>query len=363
MIRRILIALLLLGGASAASAQSVQQSGSVTTGHLSSWATSGVLQDAGTATAGKVNSLGLYGNGGTPFCITRSATAGPFTGGYSQLCSGISSTGAYLNIGNYGGDATTPFQVIQNGTVIFQTSASGISLPLTSGYLFVGNASNLSASVPLTGDCSITNVGVITCASTNGTAFGALATLGYDTNFTSAAAKLALVNVPSGGVLGNSTAGSAEPTGVTLSALMDRAFGANQGSVATRGATAWTAIAPGAPGTYLQSQGSSANLGWGTPSVALGTVYTSTSGNPTITPAMFILVVNNTAPAATTVNLPAAPTASFLCVVKDGGGVAQIYPITVNGNGNTIDGASTVMIRQNYGSLNFAWNGTSWNQW
>jgi hypothetical protein len=278
MTRRILLALLLLGGATAASAQSVQQSGSVTTGHLSSWATSGVLQDAGTATAGKVNSLGLYGNGGTPLCITRSATAGPFTGGYSQLCSGISTSGAYLSIGNFGGDATTPFQVIQNGTTIFQVSASGTSLPLTSGYLFVGNASNLSAGVPLTGDCSITNVGVITCTSTNGTAFGALAAAGYDTNFTLASSKLAFANVASGNVLGNSLAGSQEPTSTTLTSLLDRNFSGTQGSVLYRGNAGWSALSPGVSGQVLQTQGASANPAWAT-ITGVGTVTSIATNN------------------------------------------------------------------------------------
>ena len=281
MIRRILLAILLLGGATAASAQSVQQSGSVTTGHLSSWATSGVLQDAGTATAGKVNSLGLYGDGGTPFCLARSKSPGPFSGAYSQLCAGISTTGAYLNIGNYGGDPTTPFQVIQNGSVIFQTSSSGTNLPLTSGYLFVGNASNLSVGVPLTGDCAITNVGVITCTSTNGTTFGALATAGYDTNFTLASAKLAFADIASGNVLGNSSAGSNEPTSATLTSLLDRNFSGTQGSVLYRGNAGWSALGPGTSGQVLQTQGASANPAWATISGA-GTV-TSISTNNGIT--------------------------------------------------------------------------------
>lgn len=278
MIRRILLAILLLGGAASASAQSVQQSGSVTTGHLSSWATSGVLQDAGTATAGKVNSLGLYGNGGTPWCITRSTSPGPFSGAYSQLCAGISTTGAYLNIGNYGGDPTTPFQVIQNGSVIFQTSSTGTNLPLTSGYLFVGNASNLSVGVPLTGDCTITNVGVITCSSTNGTAFGALATAGYDTNFTIASSKLAFANIASGNVLGNNTAGSNEPTSATLTSLLDRNFSSTQGSVLIRSNAGWAALGPGVSGQVFQTQGGGANPAWAT-ITGTGTVTSIATNN------------------------------------------------------------------------------------
>jgi len=47
---------------------------------------------------------------------------------------------------------------------------------LTSGYLWVGNNSNVATAVALSGDCTITNTGAITCTKTNGSSFGALAT-------------------------------------------------------------------------------------------------------------------------------------------------------------------------------------------
>ena len=182
MIRRILLALLLLGGATAASAQTVQQSGSVTPGHIASWATSGVIQDAGTATAGKINTFGLYGNGGTPLAITNSATQGPFSGAYSQMGLGISHSAAYINIGNYGGDPVSAFQININGTNVFSAGTSGVSLPLAQGLIFVGNTSGVAAPVALSQDCSITFTGAITCLSTNGVPFTTAATTALGTS-------------------------------------------------------------------------------------------------------------------------------------------------------------------------------------
>lgn len=55
--------------------------------------------------------------------------------------------------------------------------SSGGPLPaLTSGDIWVGNASNVATATALSGDCTLGNTGAITCTKTNGTAFGALAT-------------------------------------------------------------------------------------------------------------------------------------------------------------------------------------------
>jgi hypothetical protein len=51
------------------------------------------------------------------------------------------------------------------------------SLPaLTSGAIWVGNASNVATGVALSGDCTLSNAGAITCTKTNGSSFSALAT-------------------------------------------------------------------------------------------------------------------------------------------------------------------------------------------
>ena len=52
-------------------------SGPNTPGHVAIWATPSTTKDGGTASAGLVNSLGLYGNGGTPSGMVNSATPAP----------------------------------------------------------------------------------------------------------------------------------------------------------------------------------------------------------------------------------------------------------------------------------------------
>lgn len=74
------------------------------------------------------------------------------------------------------------------------------------------------------------------------------------------------------------------------------------------------------------------------------------------------IVVNKTVGAATAVNLPAVPSTDQLVTIKDGKGDAVSNNITVNGNGNNIDGASTYVIGSAYGWATFLWNATQWNQ-
>ena len=47
---------------------------------------------------------------------------------------------------------------------------------LTSGYIFVGDVSNLAVAVAVSGDCTISNAGALTCTKTGGSSFGSLAT-------------------------------------------------------------------------------------------------------------------------------------------------------------------------------------------
>jgi len=63
--------------------------------------------------------------------------------------------------------------------------------------------------------------------------------------------------------------------------------------------------------------------------------------------------------AATTVRLPASPTSDERHVVCDATGDANAFTITVNGNGNTINGESTYLINFPYGSATFQWDSTN----
>lgn len=64
---------------------------------------------------------------------------------------------------------------------------------------------------------------------------------------------------------------------------------------------------------------------------------------------------------AITVTLPAAPAVDDEFTVKDSGGDAGTNSITVDGDGNSIDGAATSVIGTDYGALKVKWNGDEWS--
>jgi hypothetical protein len=75
---------------------------------------------------------------------------------------------------------------------------------------------------------------------------------------------------------------------------------------------------------------------------------------------LLVKVDTATIGAASTINLPATPNTDSLIDVKDSTGTAAANPITVSGNGNTIDGAASLVINVNYGNVRLWWNGTQW---
>lgn len=75
----------------------------------------------------------------------------------------------------------------------------------------------------------------------------------------------------------------------------------------------------------------------------------------------YFIGIANTTPVATTVTLPATPLTNEVHVVKDVNGVSQLYNITIQGNGNLIDGQDDIVMTTNYQSLTLFWNGTSWS--
>jgi len=131
----------------------VQQGGVITPGHVASWAIDGVVQDAGTATEPKVNSLGLYGNGGTPLGITNSEYAWPFYGAYTTMGFGVSQTAAYTSVF---GTQDLPYQIIVNGVVQATFGPNGAEFTLASPLLPADGGTGLSAT-PAAGQLLIGN--------------------------------------------------------------------------------------------------------------------------------------------------------------------------------------------------------------
>lgn len=81
----------------------------------------------------------------------------------------------------------------------------------------------------------------------------------------------------------------------------------------------------------------------------------------TIDPAVAPLVYGDSTGGPLTISLSAAPATDTCESVKDSGGAADTNNITVDGNGNTIDGAATWIIATRYGAADFHYNGTEWS--
>ncbi len=73
------------------------------------------------------------------------------------------------------------------------------------------------------------------------------------------------------------------------------------------------------------------------------------------------LIVATSLSGSITVTLPASPFLGDTYTVKDATGTASANHIQVNGNGNTIDGASTNTISTDYGALVVTFTGSSWS--
>lgn len=75
----------------------------------------------------------------------------------------------------------------------------------------------------------------------------------------------------------------------------------------------------------------------------------------------YVVIVNKSSGAATTVNLPSSPATGLIFVIKDGKGDAATNNITLTPAAGNIDGAGTYVMNQNYQSATIVYNGTQWN--
>jgi hypothetical protein len=101
--------------------------------------------------------------------------------------------------------------------------------------------------------------------------------------------------------------------------------------------------------------------GFAAPVIAPNRVVTA-SGAVTVSASTdYLIIINKTSGAATTVNLPASPNVGFIVLIKDGKGDAATNNITVTPASGTIDGSATAVMATNYQILGFVWNGTQWN--
>lgn len=84
------------------------------------------------------------------------------------------------------------------------------------------------------------------------------------------------------------------------------------------------------------------------------------AGAVTMAASDYLIIINKTVPAATTVNLIGSPPTGRIVGIKDGGGNASSNPITIVPNAGTIDGAATAIISADYQCSWFEYNGVEW---
>lgn len=166
-------ALALLFASNIAFAQSVQQSGTVTPGHVSVWVATGVIGDGGTAANGSLTSLGITASGQS-LCINSAAST---SGAYQQFCLGATTAGgATISLQNLGSAPAETINFDINGTsypfpgglsqiIIGTTPVSGGTngqcLYVASGFVGQQNCT-LTAITSLTGDVTATGPGITT---------------------------------------------------------------------------------------------------------------------------------------------------------------------------------------------------------
>lgn len=161
---------------------------------------------------------------------------------------------------------------------------------------------------------------------------------------------LSLASIAAATILSNITGAPAAPVANTLSAIIDNAASATQGSILYRNATTWVALAPGTSGQVLSSGGPAANPSWvavagtGTVTSVAMTVpgFLSVAGSP-ITSSGTLAVTLATQTANLVFAGPAAggavaPTFRSL-VIAD---IPNAIAVTISSNANAIGTSGSV---------------------
>lgn len=115
----------------------------------------------------------------------------------------------------------------------------------------------------------------------------------------------------------------------------------------------------------LVSPDASITIGYASPNITLqasglGVTIVFPAGYPynVLNHDTFIMVDTS---AGRTIILPLAPSTGEVHTIKDNTGSGAANNITIQGNGNNIDGAATSTIDTNYGAAYLIYNGTQWN--
>lgn len=213
-----------------------------------------------------------YAQAGTFWYNTSSKTLNLYDGASDIVVTTFDTTNHYLNPAVGGGTATlasasttnlgsvVPAFVSITGTTTITSFGSSMLpgqvkiLTFASSLLLTHNGTSLilpgAADITVDAGSSV----VVVCLST-----GNYRVVSYQPASTSA-----LPTIASNTGLVNITGGAATPSATTLTAWIDSAIGNTQGSILYRGASTWSALAPGTSGQALLAQGAGANPIWST---------------------------------------------------------------------------------------------------
>lgn len=220
-----LLALLLF--AAPAQAQTVQQSGNVTSGHAAMWATNGVIRDAGSSAQGFLTSLGITANGGNPFCINSAPiTLNGLPNPYNRFCMGVgTSSAATIVLQNVNGAAAQDLQLILNGATTTIPSGSSFvtaASVLTNNGVIIGQGTNVIENIGTgtSGQCLVSAgsgspPAFSNCSSVTGSTVAGNAICAQDTMGTLVDCGVALTSFASNTILGNNLGFSAAPSALS----------------------------------------------------------------------------------------------------------------------------------------------------
>jgi hypothetical protein len=137
------------------------------------------------------------------------------------------------------------------GTVLTRNVSGWIALaPGTNGFFLKsqGTGADLMWDAPI-GSGTVTSVAAGTGLTTGGAPITATGTISFST-------------IADSSILANISGVTAAPIASMLTLIFDHIFGATQGDVLYRSATAWVALAPGTSGQILTTGGAAANPSW-----------------------------------------------------------------------------------------------------
>jgi len=272
--------------------------------------------------------------------LYRNATGwvalGPGTNGYVLTSGGAAANPAWAASGAGGGVSTISFGstgltpstassgiVTVAGTLISTSGGTGLAAYTAGDLLYFSTGTALS---------KLGIGGSTTILTSSGTApqwsAASGVTVGIATNIAGGAAGTTFYNTASATTtalsLGTAyqikavNAGATAPSWQGLSSLIDNALTAStQGTVLYRGASTWSALAPGTSGQFLTSGGAAANPSWSSAGSSVSTISFGTTG---LTPS--------------TATSGAVTVAGTLGPANGGTGIANNAAMTVTGVGN-----------------------------